>query len=66
MLLTKRDVERFSGSSRICNIEIEVVLTNLLKLLNEHGILRNFAFNGGLAYLEHFMRVSPMCSVTAA
>lgn len=49
-MLTKREVERFSNISRIHAVEIaesEIVLTYLLQLLNERGILENLAFKGG-------------------
>ena len=49
-MLTKREIEKFSNISRIRDIEIvenEVVLTYLLQLFNERGILKKIAFKGG-------------------
>ena len=36
-----------SGARDITNVEIDVILTHLLQLLNEHGLMEHLAFKGG-------------------
>jgi len=42
-----RQVAARSGARDIANIEIDVILTHLLQLLSEHGLMEHLAFKGG-------------------
>jgi predicted nucleotidyltransferase component of viral defense system len=42
-----RNVARRSGARDIGNVEIDVILTHILQLFHEHGLLEHLAFKGG-------------------
>jgi len=42
-----RQVAARSGARDIANVEIDVILTHLLQLLSDHGLLDHLAFKGG-------------------
>jgi predicted nucleotidyltransferase component of viral defense system len=57
-MLTRPQVQRYSAESGLCDIliaEKEVVLTFLLQLLSERGILNRLAFKGGTCLRKMFI-----------
>lgn len=57
-MLTRPQVQRYSAEAGLRNImiaEIEVVLTYMLQLMAEHGILERLAFKGGTCLRKMFI-----------
>ena len=57
-MLTRPQVQRYSAEAGLRNImiaEIEVVLTYLLQLMAERGILEKLAFKGGTCLRKMFI-----------
>jgi predicted nucleotidyltransferase component of viral defense system len=62
-MLTQPQVQRYSAESGLRDIMIaekEVVLTFLLQLLSERGILDRLGFKGGTCQLFRNVRSSPL------